>query len=235
MSAGCRCGRGSGSARSNSLAAMPGSRDGTVRSTAAGSSFAGGRIAANGATIAPCAPSGRPRSGRPAPRSRGRTPARCVRRSGRFALPPLSNGRKAPNLRRGGCKSGNRSLGPRLLAASPRLARRSVRRCARSNRGSIDRAARRTGRKGAGGSGRSGRRPDGVRIRGRAARRCAATAVAMTEAEGTTVVVIGVAIGVAAVDGTTVVAAAEDAEASKVPLRRPAGAVSRGSSSPRKG
>ena len=101
MSAGCRCGRGSGSARPDSLAAMPGSRGGTVRSTAAGSSFAGGRIAANGATIAPCAPSGRRRSGRPAPRSRGRTPARCVRRSGRFALPPLSNGRKAPNRRRG--------------------------------------------------------------------------------------------------------------------------------------
>ena len=102
MSAGCRCGRGSGSARPDSLAAMPGSRGGTVRSTAAGSSFARGRIAANGATIAPCAPSGRRRSGRPAPRSRGRTPARCVRRSGRSALPPLSNGGKAPNRRRSG-------------------------------------------------------------------------------------------------------------------------------------
>jgi hypothetical protein len=113
---------------------------------------------------------------------------------------------------------------------------------------SIDRADRRTGRKGAGGSCRSGRRPDGVRIRGRAARRCAATAVAMTEAEGTTVVVIGVAAaeettvvvtGVAAVEGTTVVAtgvaAVEGAEDSKVPLRRPGGAVSRGSSSSRRG
>ena len=83
----------------DSLAAMPGSRGGTVRSTAVGSSFAGGRIAANGATIAPCAPSGRRRSGRSAPRSRGRTPARCARRSGRFALPPPSVGREAPNRR----------------------------------------------------------------------------------------------------------------------------------------
>ena len=106
MSAGCRCGRGSGSAQPDSLAAMPGSRAGTARSTAAGSSFAGGRIAANGATIAPFTPSVRLRSGRPAPRSRGRTPARCARRGGLFALPPPSNGRT-------GSRSRNRRLGTR--------------------------------------------------------------------------------------------------------------------------
>ena len=235
MSAGCRCGPGSGTARPHSLAAIPSSRAGTARLPAARSSFAGGRIAVNGATGAPCAPSGRRKSGRRAPCSRGRTPAQCDRRSGRRALPPLSNGRKAPNPRRGGCKSGNRRPGPLrentveperrgrvcpgqgrlkgrpLLAAPQRHVRRYVRGCESQKRGSIDRAVRRTGRRGAGGSCRSGRRPGGFRIRGRAARKSAAIAVAMTEAGGPTVV----ATGAGAADGTTAVAAAEGAEESR--------------------
>ena len=76
-------------------------------------------------------------------------------------------------------------------AAFPRLVHRCVRGCGSPNRGSIDRAARRPGRKGAGGSCRSGRRRGGVRIRGRAARRSAATAVATTAADGTIVAVTG--------------------------------------------
>jgi hypothetical protein len=237
MSAGCRCGPGSGSARPDSLAAMHGSRGGTVRSTAAGYSCAGGRIAANGATIASCAPSGRRRPGRSSPRSRGRTPARCVRRHGRSALQPPSNGREARNLRREGCKSGNRRPGPRrektvepslqgmvrrgqgrwkgrfLPVASPRLVRRRVRRCGSRSRGSIDRAVRRTDRKGAGGSCRSGRRSSGVRIRGRVARRSAATAAATTAAA---VVATEVAAAGMTVVATGVVAAAVSW---KAPLR----------------
>ena len=234
MSAGCRCGPGSGTARPHSLAEIPGSRAGTARLPAARSSFAGGRIAANGATGALFAPSGRRRSGRRASRSRDRTPAQCDRRIGRFALPPLSNGRKAPNPRRGGCKTGDRRPGPlrentvgperrgrvcpgqgrlkgrRLLAASQRHVRRYVRGCESQKRGSIDREVRRTCRRVAGGSCRSGRRSGGFRIRGRAARKSAATAVAMTEAGGPTVV----ATGAGAADGTTAVAA-EGAEESR--------------------
>ena len=72
-----------------------------------------GRIAANGVTRAPCAPSGRRRSVRPGRRSRGRTPARCARRNGTFALPSLSNGRKPANLRGRGCQPRSRRPGPR--------------------------------------------------------------------------------------------------------------------------
>ena len=172
MSAGCLCGRGSGTARPDSPAAMPASRGGTVRSTAAGSSFARGPIAANGATIAPCKPRSRRRSGRPAPRSRGRTPARCVPRSGRFALPPLSNGRIAPHRRRRGSRSSNRRRVPRrektvgpgrggmprrrrgrwksrrlLPVPSPRHVRRSARRCGSPKRRSRRRRGRWRGRR----------------------------------------------------------------------------------------
>lgn len=174
MSDGCRCGPGSGTARPHSPAATPGSPAGTARSTAVRSSSAGGRITVNGVTGAQCIPSGRLYSGRRAPRSRGRTPAQFDRRIDRFALPPVSNGRKAPNLRIGGCKSGNRRPGPRrgntvgperrgrvclgqegskgrrLLATPQRHARRYVIRSERRNRGSIDRAVRRIGRRGAG-------------------------------------------------------------------------------------
>ena len=208
MSAGCRCGRGSGTVRPDSFEAMPGSSDGTVRLTAVGSLFAGGRIAANGATGAPCARSGRRRSGRPAPRSRGRTPARCARRSGRFVLPsgnrrlgPRRERTVEPERRERVCPGQGRWKGRRLLAPFLRLARRSVRRCAKSNRRMIDRANRRPGRKGAGESCRSGRRHGGVRMRGRAARRSAATAVSTMGAEGTTVVVTVVATGVEAAEG----------------------------------
>ena len=247
MSDGCRCGPGSGTARLHSPAATPGSPAGTARSTAVRSSFAGGRITANGATGAPCAPNGRRHSGRRAPRSRGRTPAPCDRRIDRFALPPVSNGRKAPNLRSGGCKSGNRRPGPRrgntvgperqgrvclgqeglkgrrLLATPQRHARRYVIRCGSRNRGSIDRSVRRIGRRGAGESCRSGRRSEGLRIRGRAARKSAGTAVAMMEAGGPTAVAMTeagdttvVATGAGAAEGTTEVAAAvEGAEESR--------------------
>ena len=237
MSDGCRCGPGNGTARPHSLAAIPGSRAGTARSTAVRSSFEGGRIAANGATGAPSTPSGRRKSGRRVSLSRDRTPAQCDRRIGRVALPPALNGRKVPNLRRRGCKSGNRRPGPRrenivgperrgrvcpgqeglkgrrLPATSRRHVRRYVRGCESRNRGSIDRAVRRTGRRGAGESCRSGRRPGGLRIRGRAARKSATTAVAMTVVAAVSIgVVTVVAIGAVAAGGTTAVAAAEGAE-----------------------
>ena len=189
MSAGCRCGRGSGSGRPDSPAAIPGSRDGTVRSTAVGSSFEGGRIAVNGATGALCAASGRRRSGRPAPRSRGRTPARCVPRGGEFAL--RSGNRRhglhrektgGPERRGRPCRGRGRWKGSRLLhAAYPRLARRSVRKRAMSNRRVIDQADRRPRGKGTGASCRSGRRHIEVRMPG-GARISAATAAATTAA-----------------------------------------------------
>ena len=198
MSAGCLCGRGSGTVHPDSFAAMPGSRAGTVLSTAAGSSFAGDRIAANGATIVPFTPSVRLRSGRPAPHSRDRTRAWCARRGGLIALPPPSNGRT-------GSRSRNRRLGTRRKkTGGPERRERQ-----RPSRGAIDRAARRPGRKEAGGSCRSGRRQGGVRIRGRAARRSAETAVATTADDGTIVVVTGVAATgvVATAVAATVVAA----------------------------
>lgn len=244
MSAGFRFGQGSGSARPDSPAGMHGSRAGTVRSKAAGSSFAGGGIAANGATGAPCAPSGRRKSGRRAPCSRGRTPVRCDRRTGRSARPP-SSGREARYLRRGGCKSGNRfrrgrTVGPvrrgmprpahgrwkgrRLPGAYRRLVRRyvsgCVSRCGSRSRGSIDRVDRRYGRKGAVGSCRSGRRQAGLRMRDPAARYSAAIAVATTEAGGTAVASTGAVVAVAATGaaeagGTTGAAEAGGAEESR--------------------
>jgi len=73
-------------------AAMPGSRGGTVRSKAAGSSFARGRIAANGATTAPCTrASGGDRKTRAAqPRPDNRT----VRPEKRAVSPPSDIERK---------------------------------------------------------------------------------------------------------------------------------------------
>ena len=171
MSTGCRSGRGSGTARSDTPAAMPGSEGGTGRSTAAVSSFAVGRIDANGGTTVPCASSVRRSSGKPALRSRGRTPARSVRRTGRFALPTGNRHlgrlrRKTVGTERRGMLCPKRGRGSRsclLLAAFLRHVLRNGRRRAKSRR-------RRTVR--------GDRRPGGVRIPGRAARRSASIAVA---------------------------------------------------------